>query len=81
MREITIRIKLFGALRERNEKGEISVQLPSGASLQELRLAAAPQLGELIFESALADETCVLSEQTRLESPLLLAALPPVCGG
>lgn len=81
MNSIGVQLQFFGALREHSNEREISVQLPRGATLRDLRLLLAPSFGKLVFDSAFADQSHILSDEFILENDLKLFVLPPVCGG
>lgn len=85
-----IEIKLFGAFRKYVPAGKIKLQLDRQCSAlefkekihQALRLQF-PNYTEasLVFESALATNSEVLTEETMIDGHGNLALLPPVCGG
>jgi molybdopterin converting factor small subunit len=80
---IQIEIKFFGAFRK-YEKGRVPlfVNLQEPITVEEVKLALKEQLGDpLIDDSALANETRVLSAKAVLTSSCSLSLLPPVCGG
>lgn len=85
-----IEIKLFGAFRKYVPSGKICLQLegPSTArtlkeQIQEKILAQSSNYKgqNLVFESALATESAILSEEDLVDDKSSLALLPPVCGG
>ncbi|NJM09501.1 MAG: hypothetical protein HC883_00950 [Bdellovibrionaceae bacterium] len=88
MKEIEIR--LFGAFRKYVPAGRIKLQidrqytaLELKGKIQEALQAQIPDYTEqsLVFESALATEDEVLSEEAIVNEKCNLALLPPVCGG
>ncbi len=80
---ITLTISLFGAFRGYENGGPLTLALPQGATLVQARSAIKEALGghPLVDNSALADETRILSEAAIFERDTELAILPPVCGG
>jgi len=90
LNNITISIHLFGAFRIFLTDTPIVIQVPSGATLADVKNAIGKALVQicptfdkyaLINESALADETQVLQDDTTFTQDAKLAILPPVCGG
>ena len=81
---ITLTITPFGAFRAFAGQ-PITLPLPKGASLREVREALKEHFGfdrmRLVDESAFADEKQVLREEAIFERDTELAILPPVCGG
>ncbi len=85
---ITLQIKLFGAFRQ-FQNGPVTLELPSGISVAEVKTALWEKLQEikpgadlaLLNASALASSSSVLEANTRLTESQSLAILPPVCGG
>lgn len=87
---ITLTISLFGAFRPYANSDALSLEVPQGANIAEIknRLKAAlkqlrPEFDKeaLVDDSALADATQVLAEDATLTENTKLAILPPVCGG
>lgn len=87
---ITLTISLFGAFRPHGNGEAITLEVPQGASVSEVKnhLKAAlkkarPDFDKaaLVDESALADDTQILAEDMTLSASTTLAILPPVCGG
>lgn len=85
-----IEIKLFGAFRKYVPVGKIKLQIDRQYTaiqlkekIQETLLLQIPNYTEqsLVFESALATENEVLSEEAIVNGKGNLALLPPVCGG
>lgn len=81
MNSIGVRLECFGALRDHSDGKDILVQIKKGATLKELRQILASQIGNLVFESALADQSQILSDEFVLDKDIKLFILPPVCGG
>lgn len=85
-----IEIKLFGAFRKYVPAGKIFLQLESPCSVRALKeqiqrkiLAQSSEYEgqNLVFESALATESAILTEEESVGDTSSLALLPPVCGG
>lgn len=80
---ITLTVNLFGVFRGHENGKPLTLKLPQGATLSEARSAIKAMLNNhpLMDDSALADETQILSEDAVFERDTQLAILPPVCGG
>ena len=85
-----IEIKLFGAFRKYVPTGKIKLQIDQQYTalqlkekIQQTLQRQIPDYSEpcLVFESALATESEVLSEDALVGETSNLALLPPVCGG
>ncbi len=85
-----IRIRLFGAFRKFVPSGRLELYVKEGLTAKQLKAeiqsALESQTSEylgstLVFESALATESEVLSEDCLIDEKMELALLPPVCGG
>lgn len=77
-------VKLFAAARELAGRGEIEVDLPSGATVAHLReaiCAAWPELAPLAARSLVAVNEEYGSEATVLRGGDVAALIPPVSGG
>ncbi len=88
MREIEI--KLVGAFRKYVPTGKIKLPMDQPYTALQLKNKIHEALQEqipnyaepsLVFESALATESEILSEETIVNEMNHLALLPPVCGG
>jgi hypothetical protein len=82
MAEITLTLRLFGALRDHGPS--TTVVVPRGASAADVRAALAEAIAAdpaLLSISALASEHEVLGEGATFDRDQELAVLPPVCGG
>lgn len=89
----TIRVQLFGSLREFGDDKNTELHLPSGLSVNLLREELARHFiakhgqskgataTEILRVSAFADEQSILSPESSLEGRSWIAVLPPVCGG
>lgn len=87
---IQIELRLFGAFRNYVPGGKFSFSLETPCAVKILKEKIHTELCEkfasyndphLVFESALATEEEILSEETWIDSSQTLALLPPVCGG
>lgn len=86
---ITIRIQLFGALRQFSTDSTLSFQLPLTARIADVRVAIIaharqhwPEAALRLLEvSALASHEAVLRDDQRILDNRELALLPPVSGG
>lgn len=85
-----IEIKLFGAFRKYVPTGKIVLQLEDISTVKQLKEKVQEKLlaqsseykgQNLVFESALATETEILTEEELVGGKICLALLPPVCGG
>jgi molybdopterin converting factor subunit 1 len=77
-------VKLFAAARELAGCGEVGIELPTGATVGELRAAliiAAPTLAALAERSMVAVNEEYASDATLLNNGDVAALIPPVSGG
>lgn len=82
-------ITLFGALREADAGGTLTLEVPEGSTMADLRellvahLAAhAPQVsGGLVRRCAFATDEEILHNHRAVPAGVALAVLPPVSGG
>lgn len=83
MSNIVIQIKYYGAFKEFGSQTEISLR--GGCSLEEVKSALVEKIGEnqsdLVHDSAIANDTEILSQYTIFNDDTALSILPPVCGG
>ena len=78
------RVKLFARARDLAGAGEVSVTLPDGATVADLRRAlsdAYPALAGLLERSALAVDNEFADDTVQISSGAEVALLPPVSGG
>lgn len=79
---IALTIHPFGAFRAH---GTLSLRLPSGSAVEDVKEALVQQLGEntraLVESAALADEGRILPPHHVFRTSAHLSILPPVCGG
>jgi molybdopterin converting factor subunit 1 len=77
-------VKLFAAARELAGRGEIEIQLPSGATVGALRAAlcaAAPNMAPLAERSMVAVNEEYRTDSMPLSEGDVAALIPPVSGG
>jgi molybdopterin converting factor subunit 1 len=78
------RVKLFARARDLAGAGEVSVSLPDGATVADLRRALAnahPALAGLLERSALAVDNEFADNAAQVPPGAEVALLPPVSGG
>jgi molybdopterin synthase sulfur carrier subunit len=87
---MTLTLKLFGAFRDLEPAGEVSLELPAAARIADARAAldayARAHWGEgfrpgLLAVSAFASEHDILRDADAIGEVRELALLPPVSGG
>jgi sulfur-carrier protein len=87
---MTLTLKLFGAFRELEPAGEVTLDLPDAATIAHARAAfaelAQARWGErfrprLLAVSAFASESEILRDADAVGEARELALLPPVSGG
>ncbi|MDD9912080.1 MAG: hypothetical protein OXR68_00340 [Alphaproteobacteria bacterium] len=80
-----LNIKLYGGLRQFADRPEVTVTTTLPQTVQEIKKALQAQLkpeaAEILEHSVLATDQEVLGTDSLVEGALVLAALPPVCGG
>lgn len=82
MADVTLTLRLFGALRDHGETAVVKVRVGATASDVRTALAASvPVDAALLAISALATDTEVLPPDVVFDRDAELALLPPVCGG
>jgi len=88
--QITITIKLFGALRQFSEDHAVIISVPVNSHLNTLKKALVNSLlgsptstsNTALFESSVfANDSEILTLETILSKNQTLTLLPPVCGG
>lgn len=80
---ITITMRLFGAFRTYGET--VKFDVPAGSSVRDVkdRLVLELKLDgpALVYDSALANDNEIMSDDAVFTQDSHLAILPPVCGG
>ncbi len=79
-----IRVKLFAAARQRAGREAVEVELPSSATVADLRRAlakAVPELSELLRNVMFAIGTEYAADSAVLTPDADVACIPPVSGG
>ncbi len=78
------KIKLFAGARELAGQGQIEIELPATATVQQLRaalLAASPALAPLLPHALFAINTNYATDETQIPEDAEIACIPPVSGG
>ena len=86
---LTIYVKLFGALRDYAEDQTVEIGVPYNSGVAQVREILINKLihkpsdddTALFNRSVFANESAILSERDYLTEDQLLIILPPVCGG
>jgi molybdopterin converting factor small subunit len=93
METVPVRVQLFGALRKYSNGSDVAFEVPRGTTVaafrrhlvDALRRGCAAFAGQdLVNASVLADESRILDESHALGvggDEVIVAVLPPVCGG
>jgi molybdopterin converting factor small subunit len=93
MEPVRVSVRLFGAFRRYSNGADVSLVVPRGTTVGALRehLGEALRRGSPAFHdqalldvSVLADQESILDDAQPLASraePIVVAVLPPVCGG
>ena len=79
-----VRVLLFARAKDLAGVGSMSLELPEGATVAELRQALAvtyPRLGEFLPRCAVAVGGEIVGDATALVEGAEVALLPPVSGG
>ncbi len=79
-----VRVKLFAAAKEKAGQHELELELPTGATVADLRAAIAknhPQLAQLAAHAMWAINTTYATDQTPITLSSEIALIPPVSGG
>lgn len=79
-----VRVKLFAAAKEFAGKDELTIDVPDGATVADLRKAVAtamPRLDRIMSHSLWAVGSEYVSETTKLREDSDVALIPPVSGG
>jgi molybdopterin converting factor subunit 1 len=81
---VRVNVRLFAMVRERVGKGEISLELPVGATVARAAMElekAYPGMGEQMKRAGFAVNREYVSVEMVLEDGDELAVIPPVSGG
>ncbi len=87
---INVEVSLYGAFRQMTADDTLILNMPTGVSLGEVRVALREEIArrypgfsqlKLLDSSALADETTILRNQEVLSRDTKLAIIPPISGG
>jgi molybdopterin converting factor subunit 1 len=81
---MTLRVRLFARARDLAEADMLTVDLPAGATVAELRVKlgeACPTLGTLLPRSAVAVNEDFAQDSVVIPTGAEVALLPPVSGG
>jgi molybdopterin converting factor subunit 1 len=81
---MNVRIRLFARARDLVGADTVSLELPSGATVADLRRRLAveqPALGQLLDRSALAVDHAFAGNEVVLPPQAEIALVPPVSGG
>jgi molybdopterin converting factor subunit 1 len=79
-----VRVKLFAVAKERAGRDELSIDLPNGATVADLRQAvatASPALAAILPHALWAVDTTYANDKTALNEQSEIALIPPVSGG
>ena len=79
-----ITVKLFAKLRDLAGADAVTLALPDGATVADVRRALAdrhPELAGLLARSAVAVDQDIAADETRVTPGAEVAVLPPVSGG
>jgi molybdopterin converting factor subunit 1 len=81
---MTVRVKLFAVAKERAGRAELDIELPTGATVADLRKAIEsnhPALAAIIPHAMWAVDKSYANDATPLTSNSEVALIPPVSGG
>ena len=80
-----VAVALFGAFRRHDPAEIVTLHVPDGATVADVRAALAahlpPDAAPLLADAAFADDERVLHDDEPVLAHARLAVLPPVCGG
>ena len=79
-----VRVRLFAIARQRVGGGEVTVELPEGATVAELRAALAashPALGSVLPSALIAVQARYADDSETIPPGAEAAVIPPVSGG
>lgn len=81
---MNVQVKLFALAREAAGADAVTVELPAGATVAELRRHLAeqfPKLAPLVTQMLVAVDAEYADDEHRLEAGAEVACIPPVSGG
>ncbi len=81
---MNVRVKLFAIAKELAGSSELSVELPSGATIRDLRSAIVttmPTLSRIAPHALWAVDAQYATDATRVTEQSEVALIPPVSGG
>jgi molybdopterin converting factor subunit 1 len=79
-----VRVKLFAVAKERAGQETLTVELPAGATIANLRDAIKtqhPALAQILPHALWAVDTAYANDQTPITENSEIALIPPVSGG
>lgn len=79
-----VRVKLFAAAKELAGRNELTIDVPTGATVADLRrsiVAAVPAFENIIRHSLWAVDADYVRDDTQLSETSDIALIPPVSGG
>ena len=79
-----VTVRLFARAKDLAGAGNVSIELPAGATVRELKRRLAvehPELNSLLERSALAVDNELADDTLLLQAGAEIALLPPVSGG
>jgi molybdopterin converting factor subunit 1 len=81
---MNVRVKLFAVAKDRAGRDELAVDLPTGATVADLRKVAAvvcPALASILPHALWAVDTAYANDATPITDKSEIALIPPVSGG
>jgi molybdopterin converting factor subunit 1 len=79
-----VRVKLFAAAKELAGRDELTIEVPTGGTIADLRaatVAAVPALEKIVPHSVWAVGAEYVRDDTKLNETSDIALIPPVSGG
>lgn len=83
MKNVTVKMRLYGAFRKFDDNVQLSVPLGSSVTAVQEALCQAlgPQARDLVMDSVIANDQTILPPAFVIDVDSNLSILPPVCGG
>jgi molybdopterin converting factor subunit 1 len=81
---MTVRVKLFAAARERINRDVLTIELPAGATIADLKRAVADEfvaLAAILPHALWAVDAAYATDNTIITENSEVALIPPVSGG